>query len=647
MRVFRALLLILVSVALVAAEADGSTPVPVPDEFGLGERLALIDWLQARQVPIPDRDDLPALRRAYLQQTAPATPPAAPAVADQERERIVLDLWRRHGINAAPDRATSDLTAQLERLDAERARADQALLDEQRRLSEASPPPVRTVAPVPAGSAAPAAGPAPAAITVRPLFPWDATERNASYRTYRLLRQRLLEPFLAQDHRQHPWAGQAAQYLERLCVLMADPLGEEQADAAGPRLDAVLAAGCDDPLILAWKIPPFPHKGNDDAKAMVPFHAMVSRLATATCDPFWRFEAIDSWMSQYVGFLKNPATNPEVAKAMAIYTEAAVAVLREPPRDRAWQDFVLRKVFAGSYRVYSVMWMPLYDALAPRIERLELEPWTAATVHGMLALRTAQWHWTGITSAENREPFRIALHQARQHLQEAWELKPTLSLPARLMLVFGNQSQTDDEFVARWYQRAQGLEPDHPETRNLMVKASSDAWGGSHQGLMEVGRRALAGGDFASETPWTYAEAYRMVAHWQQDRRDASRPLLWDEQAWKDLATMYEGYLSSSAFSRLRPWFATRYVDAAERAGKRGTADQLRRRYGLRRPASTDPEPTDTYQAIDYKKTWYVRHDAPDQLWYGPYHGMIGAQNAAARANETKSPPPAPRDDEP
>jgi len=66
-----------------AANADdGSAPVAVPDDIGLGERLALVAWLNDHGAPPADPQDLPAMRRAFLrlnhvQAGAPATMAAA------------------------------------------------------------------------------------------------------------------------------------------------------------------------------------------------------------------------------------------------------------------------------------------------------------------------------------------------------------------------------------------------------------------------------------------------------------------------------------------------------------------------------------------------------------------------------------------
>src|ERR1043165_3015456 len=54
-----------------AWSVDLTTQVDVPDDIGLGERLALVAWLGDRKVPVPDPHDLPALRLAYIRRAHP------------------------------------------------------------------------------------------------------------------------------------------------------------------------------------------------------------------------------------------------------------------------------------------------------------------------------------------------------------------------------------------------------------------------------------------------------------------------------------------------------------------------------------------------------------------------------------------------
>jgi S1-C subfamily serine protease len=65
-----------------APDKPADTPAPVDDPIGLGERLALIDWLHAHQVDVPEGADLGALRVLYWKVAAPGPTPEEEAAAD-------------------------------------------------------------------------------------------------------------------------------------------------------------------------------------------------------------------------------------------------------------------------------------------------------------------------------------------------------------------------------------------------------------------------------------------------------------------------------------------------------------------------------------------------------------------------------------
>jgi CubicO group peptidase (beta-lactamase class C family) len=101
----------------IAAEADA--PVAVPDEAGLGERLALVAWLHEHRIAVTDPQDLPALRRAYLAATHPAPAPApATATPDQQRGDLAAALYRTFGVNPPPGASAADIAALIASLEA-------------------------------------------------------------------------------------------------------------------------------------------------------------------------------------------------------------------------------------------------------------------------------------------------------------------------------------------------------------------------------------------------------------------------------------------------------------------------------------------------------------------------------------------------
>ncbi len=72
-----------------AVAAEAGTPSDVPDEFGLGERLALVSWLNDHHVAVADPNDVPTLRRTYVAKATPDLIPK-PESASMEQQRADL-----------------------------------------------------------------------------------------------------------------------------------------------------------------------------------------------------------------------------------------------------------------------------------------------------------------------------------------------------------------------------------------------------------------------------------------------------------------------------------------------------------------------------------------------------------------------------
>jgi AhpC/TSA family len=110
---------------------DVNVPVDVPDEFGLGERLALVAWLKEKKISIADAQDLPALRLAYLKIARPelfGEKNTTTTAYDHERGELAAALYRKHGINPPEDADAAAITALIAQLD---AKSDEAVARDQ------------------------------------------------------------------------------------------------------------------------------------------------------------------------------------------------------------------------------------------------------------------------------------------------------------------------------------------------------------------------------------------------------------------------------------------------------------------------------------------------------------------------------------
>ena len=152
-RIARRVFACLIACAVSLQAVDLSQPVDVPDEFALGERLALVAWLGDHKIPVTDPHDLPALRLAYLKRAHPErlVAPGAPTPEDErQRGELAATLYRKHGINPPPGADVATITALIARLDAQ---SDAALArDQDKARADGPAPAAEPVPPATAGN---------------------------------------------------------------------------------------------------------------------------------------------------------------------------------------------------------------------------------------------------------------------------------------------------------------------------------------------------------------------------------------------------------------------------------------------------------------------------------------------------------------
>jgi hypothetical protein len=133
----------LLSVVLACQVYGADCPTDVPDPFGLGERLALIDWLQGKAVSIPEGATLEQLRRLYQTAAHPDQDPALKAAA--LREELQRKLWTDYGIVPPPECSVEQLqdliaTAEQKKLAQEEKEKETEAADELKQPANVASP---------------------------------------------------------------------------------------------------------------------------------------------------------------------------------------------------------------------------------------------------------------------------------------------------------------------------------------------------------------------------------------------------------------------------------------------------------------------------------------------------------------------------
>ncbi len=154
----------LVAVQLLALGALPAAEVvaDVPDEYGLGERLALVAWLSDHHVAVADPRDVPALRRLYATKAHPDPgPPVGSTLDEQQHADLAAELYREFGRNPPAGASVADITTLIASLT---AHADEVVANDQA-IAQANalahprtaPPPASPAAQAPLRPAKPAA----------------------------------------------------------------------------------------------------------------------------------------------------------------------------------------------------------------------------------------------------------------------------------------------------------------------------------------------------------------------------------------------------------------------------------------------------------------------------------------------------------
>lgn len=562
LRVRAALLAILLVTAGAAADAP-TGPVDVPDEAGLGERLALIAWLRERHEAISDPDDLGALRAAYLRMTHPpqrAPVPAATADADQI-DALKTRLWVRHRRNIAGSPPIAELEALLARLDKEaeaaaaaqqaeydaaaarRAAAEAATAAEARQAEEgrrAHGQEGKTPT-----AKAPAAATRPTSAAVEPEEPeppadsWR-TAHSETGATYRLIYNEVVAPLRARPLPRPAWYAAANRYMMDSIAYAVDPIMAHCTPHAHPQLKALEQAGCDDTGVRAIACI-FQNTYVDDPDPLMA--ALVRggyslRLQHACAMQF----------ADYANTGESGAKRLLYQRYTALARDLGIRLMHSDLSDPRLKSLVARQLRANNRNIFypepaSVALMTAFAEEAEHCEGLPtaVDPWLAAMVRGQLELMLA-WKERGngngqqVTEA-GWEGFARHQAEARRLFEQAWALDPSQPYAATMRIAVAMGMEEGSQAILGWLDRAVKACPDHTPAYDMALLALSPQWGGSPRLQAEVALRAMRSGEFTS--PAAYAGFDCLHAP------DVKVP-------WEDAFRVLRGYVDSPAYREVR-----------------------------------------------------------------------------------------------
>ena len=199
--------------------------------------------------------------------------------------------------------------------------------------------------------------------------------------------------------------------------------------------------------------------------------------------------------------------------------------------------------------------------------------WFRLTVRGHAEINMA-WEargggWANSVSTEQWQHFGEHLAVARSVLERACQLEPNAPEPAK-ELINVELGTTGIEAMRRRFDDTVRTRFDYLPAYDEFLWGLRPRWFGSEQAVLTFGRTCLATQRFDTAVPWQMLRAVQDVAA-DQDDADA----YYAKQApWKELQTMFDGYLAHGNPARRNYVLSNKLVLAAKR-GLDGEVAQL------------------------------------------------------------------------
>ena len=311
--------------------------------------------------------------------------------------------------------------------------------------------------------------------------------------------------------------------------------------------DALLQAGCDDPLVVY----------------------LVSRL---------RFFEDDSWAKArlaMIALLDRPAGDSTVPRALLCFIGGDLRFYNQIGHEH--DDTLTKRILGwtkealkdGSYRPEDAD-LFLDDLLTQKRSELfekhirefdeactgtTLPEWAQRTLHGYLETESA-WKSRGgeyatNLSKEKQAGFEEHLQKARTELLQAWKLHPESPYAAgRMIRVAMGAGAGGGESARTWFDRAVAARFDYMPAYDAMRFANQPRWGGNVDLMLAFGQACLDTKRYDTDVPIVFGHAVDDVV----DETEGSLAQLYKvrRDVWKGMLELHEAGLKNARLPRIK-----------------------------------------------------------------------------------------------
>jgi hypothetical protein len=354
-----------------------------------------------------------------------------------------------------------------------------------------------------------------------------------------------LADYAAGGHTNPKWDDAAVSFLHLTNIrhaLHRPAAVKENLDEARRQMGVVLAAGCDDPTVLACAglLTVATGGGIDDAanlfdrsyQAQPPagplFRAIVAdRLLrrSAKLDDAARRKAWPDLMNR----LNDLCHNTKLVAAVPGVPPEVVDVLSAEAFERVKDVRVILDPPMGAF-------MPVVR------DRLPNDPgmlWVVGTAHVEWAWQARGGGWANTVTPQGAKDMADRLAIAEPALTKSWQLDPEDPRAATEMLNVVLGQGDGRPAMEQWFARAMAADPDNVRACRAKLLFLEPKWFGDPTAMLQFGHECLDGGNWRGRIPEVLVDAHRAISAYVAD--PAAYWLL--PGVWDDVRPVYDGFL--------------------------------------------------------------------------------------------------------
>jgi hypothetical protein len=371
--------------------------------------------------------------------------------------------------------------------------------------------------------------------------------------------KKLQSEFRAHGNQDARWADDLVEFYPVFVgALIPQFTHEAKTSVAVEKAEALMKAGCDDPLFLACdkRIAIGLQRLREGELSL---RTLPAAIREAGYSPFCQFLPM-LWRRNVIqrqGFALSDPTD---------FYQAALATASDPDFAGANARFYVSSV---SPRDKEFLFLAAEHFGKPDSG---VDPWITEVITGYAEIAKA-WDargsgWAAEVKEEGWKGFAEHISLAREHLTKAHEMRPNFPEAANSMITVSMAESSGEQRM--WFDRAVAAEFDYAPAYENLSQALQPRWGGSHEALLAAARECLATKRFDTEVPLHYMLFLGTIAADLPDRRDVfAIPGVYEE-----ILSVHHAYLELAEHSpQIKPlalksrialihWAAGRYAEA-------------------------------------------------------------------------------------